>query len=166
MDPIATPATGENWLKLSMTPHKKGLLVEVKAHPLIEDFIRSLGSGKTQSLEENIGRGRTGWTVTDPEAGPIAVWHMGQNLELPPGEREQFYLNLPGYGLLYDNIINLSFLRIAGISNGVSFISERDVYPIAFRRELKRRIGDAFRRFCMDYIKPVKITLVMTGLEG
>jgi hypothetical protein len=163
-EPLVT-RSGDEWLRLSMRQEKRGMLIEVKAHPTVEEFMRSAGAGRKDDLDAH---GRTFWQAVDPEVDEkLLIYKMDRN---PPQDEDgalpSYYLNLPGQNLVYDDgRINLSFLRIAGISEGVRFISTRDVYPLQYRRELKVRIGQAFRRFCSDYIKPVTITLVMTSSE-
>lgn len=152
---------GEEWLRLSLIPDKRGLMIDVRVHPLVEEFMQSLGDGAKIPIGEVGGRGAA-WLSADE--GPIFIYPAKR---MPmAGQYQTFCLDSPGSSLIYDeNQINLSFLRIAGISQGVRFISSKDVFPLQFRRELKSKIGTAFRHFCMDYIKPVKITLIITSQE-
>lgn len=154
---------GEEWLRLSLIPHKSGLLIDVKTHRLVEDFMSSLGEGKKAAIQDSTGRASY-WDAQSDD--PLQVYAMKRLPAYNSTGYAEFILDQPGGSIVVDeNIMNLSFLRLAGISNGIRFISTKDVFPLSYRRELKRKIGEAFRRFCLDYIKPVKITLVITSQE-
>lgn len=158
---------GEQWLVFSTYPGKRGLHVHVKAHPKIEEFMRSLGDGQVMGAQAYDNR----WfQVSDDQ--PLNIYNMktalrssGFSIERP----SQALFDGNGSGLSEDSaggIINLSFLRIKGISDqaGVEF-GIKDVYPLSFRRVLKRRVGDAFRTLVMEHVRPTRITLIVSGQE-
>lgn len=162
-DPTIT-RSGEQWLSLSLVPHKRGLLVDVKAHPLVEEFMQSLSKSGKVPLETGRRDGALHWI--SPDDTQLYIYQQEKALMDDPRYGGGFTISSPASSFIYDEgIINLSFLRLAGISEGVKFISTQDVFPIQFRRELKGKIGAAFRRFCIDYIKPVKLVLIITGQE-
>lgn len=150
----------ERWMELTLDTSERGLLVCVKTHPLVERFMEQLGNNRKQSFEE-IGRFNTWDSVDDQSA--MAVWRAETFIRELPGQT--FTLNNPGSNIVGEDgaLINLSFLRICGITDGVKFISTKEVYPYFYRRELKTRIGNAFRDFVREYIKSVKVTLIMTS---
>ena len=118
--------SGEEWLRISLIPHKRGMLVEVRTHPLVEDFIQAMGN-RTAGVEEWVGR-QNGWEAVD-EAERIMVYRSDA---LVRDNSTHFTLNSIGTNIVDDGgRINLSFLRIAGISNGVRFISTKDVFTAA-----------------------------------
>lgn len=163
-NPEVVTKSGEEWLRLSMVPDKRGMRIDVRAHPLVEEFMQSLGGGKKIELTE---MPRHLWTGVD-DINSLGVYRMDTALRNDGISMRTFRIDTPGYGIIdEDDIVNLSFLRFVGVSapEGISFISTRDVYPVSYRRQLRTKIGNAFRDFCRDYIKQVKITLIMTGQE-
>lgn len=161
---------GERWLYFSTFPGKKGLIVQVKVHPRIEEFMSSLGDGTTKNpvIYDNK------WFSTTP--GVDLEVYSAANPERLKGIN--FTINKPGSSLysetddntpsglsvvvLSGGIINLSFLRLKGISqeSGLEF-GVKDVWPLSFRRELKSKVGSAFRHIANEYIRPVRLTLEM-----
>lgn len=151
----------EQWLKISLDTSKRGLLVIVQTHPLVEDFFEQLGNSRKQSFEE-IGRFNTWEPVNDQQI--LSVWRAETPIRDLPGQT--FTINNPGGNIVgEDGNINLSFLRICGITEGVQFVSSKEVYPFFYRRELKVRIGNAVRDFVREYIKSARVTLIMTSRE-
>lgn len=150
----------ERWLELTLDTSKRGLLVCVKTHPLVEQFMEQLGNNRKQTFEE-IGRFNSWETVDDQTV--MSIWRADNFIRELPGQT--FTLNSPGSNIIGEDgaLINLSFLRIAGITEGIKFISTKEVYPYFYRRELKTRIGNAFRDFVREYIKSVRVTLIMTS---
>lgn len=152
---------GERWLELTLDTSKRGLLLSVQTHPLVEQFMEQLGNSRKQSFEE-IGRFNTWETVDDQMS--LSIWRAENIIrELPA---QTFAINNPGGNIVgEDGSINLSFLRICGVADGIQFVSTKEVYPHFYRRELKTRIGNAFRDFVREYIKPTRVTLIMTSRE-
>ncbi len=172
---------GESWLVFSTFPSKEGLRVQVKAHPEVEDFFRTISQGQTQNV---LVHGNY-WTPPNPEQ-PFLVYRMDRDIEVPgydlssvgrslgsgqpppPApqiERErQVGIRPPAPYGSSEWCVNLSFLRLVGISQGIEF-GVRDVFSLDFRRKLKQAVGDAFRKFHRDHFKHVKVTLVMNSQE-
>lgn len=166
--------SGEQWMFLSLTPHRLGLLVDVRVHTLVEEFMSSLGAGVKDSLKHEPDLRRLveppmvaipGW-VPAADGAPLLIYRQDKNIIQDPRYGGNFTISSPSTSLVYDeDNINLSFLRLVGISTGIQFVVTTDIFPIQFRRELKGRIGRAFKQFCLDYIRPIKVTLVVTGRE-
>jgi hypothetical protein len=157
---------GEQWFLFSTYPTKDGLLVRVKAHSIVEEFFKSLGSGETTPISLH---GKK-WSPANPNSS-LLVYHQSRPINQTP----HYDTNIPGQslGLHYggdphgDWPANLSFLKLKGISDpaGVEFYSQ-DVFSLDFRRNiLKRNTANAFRRFVQDHLKPIKVTLIMSSQE-
>lgn len=161
--PETVTQSGEQWLKLGLLPGERGLILEVKAHPKVEKFMQGMSGGRIRPLTDFApGQGRYQWEPLDDTA-PLSYYQFDQPIR---DAGASYYLNSMGTNIVTeDEKINLSFLSLVGISEGIQFISNKEVYPIDYRRMLKARIGNAFRDFVREYIKPIKITLVMTSQE-
>jgi hypothetical protein len=156
--------SGDRWLKLTLAPHKKGLLLEVKVHPLIEEFMQGMSGGISIPVTDITGPRYNQWEPTDPDAEPLRCYRPDDHI-MRRGDTDVM-LNSVGTNIVCDDErVNLSFLTLAGISEGLSFVSIKETYPLSYRRQLKVKIGDAFRDFVREFIRPVRITLVMTGQE-
>lgn len=154
--------SGEEWLRISLLSHKRGLMISVKVHPLVEEFMSGLAGGKSIPLME---AGQHQWEPID-DTQPLSYYQFVNPVR--NDGRGTYYIS-GGIGtniVNADDQINLSFLALTGIGTTlISFLSTKEVYPLNFRRELKVRIANAFRDFVREYIRPVKITLVMTSQE-
>jgi len=147
-------------IKLSRSTH--GIKIHAQASPMVEEYMRSLGTGERQ-LVDAIGRG---WIPVD-RAVPLQVWTATsqalQNMTHP-----QFNLSYVGRGLdlsndLGPNVVNLSFLRLAGISSeaGITFHVKGQVFSLEALRTLKNALGSAARTLYMDFIKPVELSCTL-----
>jgi hypothetical protein len=67
----------------------------------------------------------------------------------------------PGIG---GNLINMSFLKIKGITEGVR-IGVIGVMELQDRRELKEAIGLCMRMFVRDYLAPITLELKVVTRE-
>ena len=152
--------SGEEWLAFSTKPSKYGLEVEVRAHEKVEQFMRGMGDGTTAHITLY---GRD-WVEVDP-LYPLLIYNHDQLIHHNVGA--SFTILEPGRPLLNeDEVVNLSFLRIQGISGagGIRF-GVKSVYGTPFRRQLRNRVGEEFRKLVLDHIKPVKITLIISSQE-
>lgn len=78
----------------------------------------------------------------------------------------QFTLDSLGQPLNKDGILNLSFLRLVGASEdaGVGFLI-KGVYSIDLLRETKERISAAARKFYIDFLRPVDLSITVSAME-
>jgi len=137
-----------------------GFTFWIKALPLLEEFVKSLGTGDVTDAS-NLGRQ---W-VALPEQPAIQIYDLSRPVDLPG-----FTLNAPGQSFKMPDVrtgadtINLSFLRIKGISdmNGVKF-GLKDLYPKSEAPIVKQAIGTALKRFCDEYLCPIDMTCTISS---
>lgn len=160
--------SGHTWFELTLGRDKQGIKVWIKTSPLVEEFMKSLGDGKSISARSYgplwIPVKQLGLFGESIEV-PLMVYNKTQDLSGSSNYRfdevgEQLYPD-PKYGM-----VNLSFLRIVGIGEGpgVSFI----VRGAMSRDEVKKMakdILDACRVFIKQYITPIGISLAISSQE-
>lgn len=159
----------ETCIQVNLRRSAIGLMVNVKALPRVEDFVRSLGSGETVDVR-TLGRH---WVPNKEQV--LAVYAMATNPgSLTTDSGLRFRIDRPGWPLSeYDansltagEVINLSFLRLAGISegDGVTF-GVKGVFTMEALNRLRDGIGDASRRFYISYMKPINLTVMVCTQE-
>ena len=132
--------------------------MEVRTHPAVEDFIRQLGNGTKKALEMY---GKT-WSSFPGEA-PLEVYHLNGPINGANG----FRLDNPA-DVLKDDVgqLNLSFLRIAGVSSGSGVrFRVRGVYSLPLLERISDEIGSAVKQLYRDYIKTVNLAVVVSTQE-
>jgi len=138
-----------------------GLMVSVKAHPALEEFCKNtIGDGKLIPVELI----NKGWVGTDPSKGlqcynlPNRFTHVTGNIALDLGPI--------GTPLYQGDTVNLSFLRLAGISEGagVSFYC-KGVFSQDTMRNMKDKIGIATRALYNEYLRPVDMSIQVSTQE-
>lgn len=126
----------------------RGLRMSIKVHPSVEAAIKALGDGK-QIRANTHGRlwkdAPLAWTLTDAEAA------RGQD----------YGLERLGWSLLDEGYLNLSFLRLVGVSEGVTFDVE-GVYSQEFITDLVRRVQQGMKSLYLSLIRPVNYTVHLT----
>jgi hypothetical protein len=162
MDEEIVNKSGEQWLIFSTVPTKEGLRVRVKAHSAVEDFIRSYSQVKPVDVALIDKR----WISADGK--PVMVYNMDKPIAPSTTYSLEGVGKSLGWGYNGDSnwLVNLGFLRLAGISEGagIEFVV-KDVFSVDFRRQLRAAVGKAFRQFVHDHLKAVKITLIVSGQE-
>lgn len=132
-----------------------GLLFSAKAHPVVEEWARSLGDGLTREVAAH---GRS-WTAVG--GSPLRVYNMSQNIE-----EGTYHINYAGRPLVYENAINLSWLRLQGISEGdgikfaVAGVMDKDAI-----HDLRDRMINAARSFCLSYLCPIDLTVAVSSQD-
>lgn len=138
-----------------------GLLVTVKTLPRVEEFMQSLGGGEVVDVQ-TVGRYWQGMTPgqrldayvisalskqQSDDGSTISLERLGNPLLLPDAEGKDRF-----------PVVNLSFLRLRGISdgNGVTF-GIRGVYSLDELRRIRDKITVGCRRFYIDYIRPADL---------
>lgn len=137
-----------------------GMTFYIKALPLLEEFIKSLGTGEATDASL---QGRQ-WVPLSPAA--IEVYDLSKHVDLPgftlaaPGQS----FKIPDRNIPGGEILNLSFLRIKGISgmDGVKF-GLKDLYPKSEAPIVKQQIGAAVKRFCDEYLCPIDMTCTISS---
>lgn len=168
---------GELVIQVNLKRNPAGLFVNVKVHPGIEEFARGLGTTELQDVR-TIGRYWTPTRPTSPERG-FSVWNMTTNPGNVTGPNGViFRLDRPGQGLTDNSgipipnnkqgleypVINLSFLRLQGISEGAGVnFHVKGVFTFEAVKQLADQIEQATRAFYIIYLKPIDMdVMVMT----
>jgi hypothetical protein len=146
-------------LQMSLKRSKGGLQVFVKADLMIEELFREWGQNVTTSVENYDHR-----------------W-KGENLRVynfniyPDGMRHfnagnvTYNLHNVGTQLIdEDNFVTLGFLRLVGISEGVTFTVD-GVYSADGIRKMREWIKHALRHFYVNFVKPVDMVLTISATE-
>lgn len=165
---------GEICIQTTLHRGMSGLSVSVKVHPLVEEFMRSLGSGEVHNVKL-FGRH---WAPVGA-AEELNVYHLQTNPgRLVSDDGTVFRIDKPGQpftmgpesndGSLTAGLpnLNLSFLRLVGASDGAGVtFSVKGVYEIDGVRRLRDQIAAASRRFYVAYLKPVDMSVMVSTQE-
>jgi len=153
---------GEQCIYVSLQRTAVGLTVGVKAHPRVEEFMKTIGDlgvsevglisrtwtpvVKTETLKAYLSR--TELPLSQTETVPYTIDAIGKPLKLDNGK------------------INLSFLRLVGISEGpgVSFVV-KGVYSLENIRDIRERIGKSAKAFYIEYLRPIDISISISTME-
>src|SRR3990167_4038309 len=145
LDPLEIVKRGETSLTVSLSRSTSGLMVAVKAHPKVEAFMKSLGNGDVLDVKA---------------AGPYwrAIPRVGMALYEPFAAQAD--------GSKAKPLINLSFLRLAGISEGAGVtFSVRGVHTHESLSKIKEDIGEGYRKFYYMFMKPIRMDIVVSTQE-
>jgi len=113
-------------------------------------------------------------------SGSISVHNLAADapaqLQLESGEYT--YINKPGQPILdprgtadpitgkYKPGVNLSFLRIVGISEGAGVtFSVRGVHSYEALTKMREKIGEAYRTLYRAYMKPIQMDIIVSTQE-
>ncbi len=151
---------GETCVQVTLHRDHKGLMVQVKAHKAVEDFMRTASNGEVQRVDA-AGRG---WRELAGEK-PLEFYHFTK----PATERDGFTLGNIGKPLVETDAslpVNLSFLRLRGISEGAGVrFTIPGVFGADIARATRDRIATAARRFYQDYLRPMDLTVTVSTQE-
>ena len=139
--------------------------IKVKALPFIEEFMKSLGDGKSQHVEA---WGKDWLSVPEPDGvvRPLMIYTMN---DLSSAHSQGYTLDNPGhpiYSYHEDGLFNLSFLRIVGISDGdgVTFGMSTPA-NLTMMETLRDQVNKYVGQFFRDYIRPVHLQVVVSTRE-
>lgn len=150
----------------------RGVSVRVKVAEEVEEFIKSMGSGIIHDV-------RTYGIYWKPQGGTtLDIYNISSNEKDPmmASDGSHFVLNKPGQPLLLledhpdiaptEEVLNLSFLRLVGISkgNGVTF-TVKDVCDKEQLADLRDRIQSAIESFYVKYLKPINLIVTILTQE-
>ena len=168
---------GETSLMMTLRRSSSGLVVTVKAHPAVEAFMKGLGNGDSQSTHLSgpwwklATRRDEGGKKDDSGKGYVYVYHMNVEVpRLPLESGDQVALNVPGGPLLIDDgtgrnksIVNLSFLRLVGISEGAGItFFVKGVHSLEQLEKAHKLIGEGYKKFFRNYMLPVKMDIIVS----
>lgn len=153
------------WVEISADRAPSGLELLVKADPRVEEFFKALSGGGTETLDAY---GRNWHAPLDVHGKPkytIPLYSVNEvvrcngysftSLCLPiVDEKMTIKVGAPP-------VINLSFLRFVGISqgSGVRFVIDGPISRPEINRLLNEPIKNAVTAFVRDYITPTHATL-------
>lgn len=158
---------GDIVIRTELYRNFSGLSVNVRAHTSVEDFMRvSLGCNGTVDIKVE---GHRYW---EPVRGSQLLCYTliarSEILSLVTEQGQPYRLDRIGYPLLetiedptrpiaQNNQVNISFLRLCGISNveGVTF-KVRGIYSSAMIDTMVHAIGMAQRQFYFSFMKPIR----------
>ena len=177
---------GEDIIQTSLRRTTQGLLVTIKAHPRVEEFMQRLSGGEVVSVS-SIGRNwLTEWTEPEIRVGdkvipsnrhiiraePLRAYALHVPFE-PFRSNDGTWIDLDrlGHPLLSqgsndgsirgnDEQLNMSFIRLVGISQpeGVQFLL-KTVFSMNGMKKLRDSIQNAQNSFITEYIKNVEYTI-------
>jgi hypothetical protein len=166
------------WVMLSRSGRKQGdpadwkggTRVTVRATTRVEEFMQNLGAGEVVDVAtigrywQPIGGIPLNAYVTQPfnphfqidDGSFITLDRLGHPLILPSPDGQQDR----------HSTVNLSFLRLRGISEGLGVtFGIKGVYSLDELRKVKDRISAASRRFYVDYLRPVDLLVTVSTQE-
>ena len=173
LDPLEIVKRGETSLTVSLSRSTSGLMVAVKAHPRVEAFMKSLGNGDVLDVKaagpywRAIPRDGVLHVYTLTEVIPsfnlengtaVTITRVGMALYEPFAAQAD--------GSKAKPLINLSFLRLAGISEGAGVtFSVRGVHTHESLSKIKEDIGEGYRKFYYMFMKPIRMDIVVSTQE-
>jgi hypothetical protein len=145
-----------SWFDLTLDRRSDGVTLVAKADPRVEAFISGLGYGESDPTDLY---GRM-WVPSDVNR-PLRVYRVVNDL----GGRflDRYTINAPCGAFDTEGVINLSFLRLVGMSEGVSFKIE---LPMSRSRvsTLKAQLIEGVEEFLREFIVPVHVKLKVVSL--
>lgn len=161
---------GETLLQASVKRSGRGMVIQAKAHPCIEEFFRERAGKNPPIGITQFGRL---WTKM-PEFPDLSIYpdndpNMQKNFLIPSGGYYSIYT--PGREMLIDTggvaaTVNLGFLRLVGISEGIGVsFAIKGVFTEGEIRKTGDMINHACKRFYLDHLRPVNIQITMSIQE-
>lgn len=156
---------GENIIALGIRRSSRGVVLTAKVTPAIEDYFRSQ-SGDSFDVNEI----HREWFV-GKDAAPLKVWHIVDDPGVVRSHTGAYVLNKPGFPLVVSEgpskVVNLSFLRLVGISEGEGIKLEiKGAFTLTYIRDLAAQIGQSTKQFFVDFLKPVDILVTVNTQEN
>lgn len=152
----------ETCIQIQLMRGPQGLTVVTKVHPRVEEFMRQ--SNKNQKVD--LGAVSRLWLPTQKDK-PLLAWN-GERLGQHPSPDGSFNFTLDQLGqpLYREGLINLSFLRLVGISEdaGIGFCL-KGVHSIEALRDIKEKIAVASRKFYVEFLRPVDMSIRVSSME-
>lgn len=169
---------GETCVITTLSRTALGLQLRVKAHRAVELFMQGLASPELPPVEVSLA---DRYWVTLAGKPPLMAYRIATPLPSvtnPITGGSLFTLDRlsrplldndpdsPGSGRERDMPVNLSYLRLIGISDsqGVCF-NVRGVYSLDALRMLQERIAYAQQQFYINYIRPINLSVIVSTQE-
>lgn len=158
LDDINVVKRGERVYEGSIGRYTKGLRLYAKVHPSVEDLMRSWGTGSTESVSAY---GRY-WSTPNGDNAQVYTMSAPQNTMVFNQAGTPFRLGQVGHPLITeDGTLNLSFLRLVGISSGLK-IDVRGVFSHPELLDIREKIKQGVRSLYVSYLLPVDLNLVIS----
>lgn len=165
METLSVSKGGETLLQVQILRNKKGITITARASSAIEDLMATMVELKPRNVQEFH---RYWQSEKDLLVYGLAA-DLGGIKTVSP--RLAYRLDRPGNaleieerGLMGVPVINLSFLRLVGISDGVTFtvnqVCSRDGVV-----DLCKKLEEATRHFYIQYLKPVDMRIMVLTQE-
>lgn len=172
--------SGETFLQTILERSKGGVKLTVRAHPRLEQLMASVCDGQAPVEVRLVGRE---WVFgADQKATAYnLVGNEFAGVKSAAGTAYQYRLDKLGAPLLTSNddaerrvlgansqkVINLSFLRLVGISEGVGVSFEiKGVRTKEGIRELSEAIGQASRSFYEQYVRDLRMVATLSVMQS
>lgn len=169
---------GETCIITSLRRSALGLSLTVKAHPAVELFMRGLSPADTPPVE--VALSDRYWSIPAGKP-PLLAYKIGTPIPPfinPSTGLHLFTLNNLSRPLLdagrdsegghneRDLPVNLSYLRLVGISEGVGVtFNVRGVYSLDALRVMQEKISVAQQQFYIHYIRPINLSVIVQTQE-
>jgi hypothetical protein len=152
-----------------------GLILLTKVHPDIEAFMRGLGSGEVWPVS----KWSRDWRKISGEGDELLAYDLGPKVGLQQYGTGQHYcldrvggmpweqrtIAVAGRSVALDRVVNLSFLRLQGISTqGIAF-AFGGVYKSDEALSFIEDIKAAARSFYLNFLKPVNVIVTLSTQE-
>lgn len=157
---------------LSHAKEGVGLSLSIKTHRVVEEFMRQM-AGDNQPMEVKTSQGRY-WVGLTPER-PLLAYRFQEKIpcvEADDADVGCYSFDHLGYPLSVVNdrfrkpFLNLSFLRLVGISEGAGItFGIKGVYSYDSLKTISDDLATASRRFYTRYLKPVDLTVMVSTQE-
>lgn len=159
LDPINIVKSGENCVQITLERSGLGLTITVKANARLEEFMRLNSEGNQVDLKLF----SRAWIPVNDR--PLLAYQGQTKFGSATSEDGTSYNpDALGHPILMPNgQINLSFLRLVGISEGAGVaFAIKGVYSLEMARQLRDKLGMAAKRFYIDYIRPVDVSVTIS----
>lgn len=171
---------GETVLQFTLSRHQIGLAMRVKAHPLIEDFIRSMSGPEVSTLDVKAS-GRHWHPLmfdskeVDGKLVKVPKVLTAYRFTSTPAKEQGFTLDYLGSPLIINPaedgprtpLVNLSWLRLVGISEGLGItFGVKGVQSYDAMVIMKDQIAEGMKVFYTKYLKPADLTVTIATQEA
>lgn len=160
---------GESCIRIVLHRTALGLSLQVKVHPIVEDFIRDLGNGEKMDIGI-VGRH---WVNLKDASKPLMAYVIpgmaipslgGIRVTLGEGLGQPLVMLDDGKPILKGqeraDAINISFLRLVGASEGIGVtFGVKGVYGKETLEKLRDNLVRAARLFYIEYLQPMDLGL-------
>lgn len=156
---------GETCLQGVLYRNMVGTAFRVKVHPGVEEFFAKLAGPDRQIIEVKAA-GRFWSPVGDK---PLTAYYLSEALPSDQDPSYRFSLTHLGGPLITGTeegreAVNLSWLRLVGISDGITF-GIKGVHTLPQLRSIQDRLAQAFQSFYRQYMRPINLGITVSTTE-